>query len=317
MTSATTALNILFMGTPDFAVPCLDALIQSQHNVVAVVSQPDRKVGRGRKLAKPPVAALAVDSNIPVFQWEKLSNESFETLCKFPIDLAVVVAYGKILPQRYLDLPTHGCLNVHSSLLPKWRGAAPIQWAVINGDTRSGVTIMRLDAGMDTGDIADQKSIEIEPNMTAGMLHDQLAELGADLLLNVVESVSQGSVQFTSQDHSKATHARRLQKSDGLLDWTQDHQGVHNHIRGMHPWPGAYIDTELGPIKIHGSSLSDESGEAGTIIKITPDGPILACGTGSVCLTRIQRPGKKAVSGGDFVRAYNLSVGQTLEQALS
>ena len=311
------ALNILFMGTPDFAVPCLKALLQSQHNVVAVVSQPDRKVGRGRKLAKPPVAALAVESNCPLFQWDRLSSESYETLREFPIDLAVVVAYGKILPQRYLDLPTHGCLNVHSSLLPKWRGAAPIQWAVINGDVLSGVTIMKLDAGMDTGDVAAQRQIAIGPNMTAGTLHDQLSVMGADVLLEVVNSIAEGHARFTPQDHSQATHARRLEKRDGAVNWDQDNALVHNHIRGMHPWPGAYIPSEFGPIKIHSSILCLNTGTPGTIIEITSDGPVLACRSGSVCLTQVQRPGKKTVSGGEFVRAYNLTVGHTIEQALS
>ena len=309
-----TALKIIFMGTPEFATPCLQAVIDSPHEIVAVVSQPDRPVGRGRKMTPPPIAALASKNQLKLFQWEKLNQESYDALSALECDLAIVVAYGKILPQRYLDLPRLGCLNVHSSLLPAWRGAAPIQWAVINGDRETGVSIMRLDAGMDTGDVALQQRTEIGADETAGELHDRLALIGAEALSNVIEQLVDGRAEFTQQEHERATHARRLAKSDGLVDWHLPALAVHNHIRGMSPWPGAYVTTPAGPLKIHGSRPITGQGQPGHIIAIESDGPVIACESGGVVLTVLQRPGKKRVRGDEYVRAYELNVGQPLVQ---
>ena len=297
------------MGTPDFAVPCLQALIASHHRVVGVVSQPNRRVGRGRKMSQTPVAALAEENQIPTYQWPRLSNESYQTLTALRPDLAIVVAYGKILPQRYLDLPRFGCLNVHSSLLPKLRGAAPIQWAVIHGHQKSGVSIMRLDAGMDTGDVALQSTVEVGPEETAGHLHDRLATLGADTLMKVVGQIGDGTVTYHPQNHQEASHAPRLSKADGLIDWTRTAQEIHNHIRGMSPWPGAFVAHSAGPIKVHGSRLSQGQGMPGTIVELAQDGPVIAAAEDAVCLTRLQRPGKRPVTGAEYLRSTPLSVG--------
>ena len=309
---STAILRVLFMGTPDFAVPCLQTIADLGHDVVGVVSQPDRPKGRGRKLVQTPVAQRASELGLPLFQWPRLNNESFAILRDLAPDVAVVVAYGKILPQRYLDLPTHGCINVHASVLPKLRGAAPIQWSVIRGYERAGVSIMRLDAGMDTGDVALSDSFPIEANETSGELHDRLSIFGASLLEEALNSLAAGRLVFTEQNHDEATHAPRLAKSDGLVSWDRPAQEVHNHIRGMSPWPGAYVHTPKGPLKLHRSVMVDGSGIPGSIIAIHDVGPVIACADGAVCITRIQRPGKTAVKGIEYARSAQLTIGQPL-----
>jgi methionyl-tRNA formyltransferase len=302
-------LRIIFMGTPDFAVPCLRTLLDTEHDIVGVVSQPNRRVGRGRRMGQTPVAALAELHGSTLYQWPRLNNESYSTLKGLKPDLAVVVAYGKILPQRYLELPRFGCLNVHSSLLPRLRGAGPIQRAVIDGHEKSGVTIMRLDAGMDTGDVAYQSAVDIGPDETAGQLHDRLAELGAHSLMKVITQICDGTVAYAPQNHEAATHAPRLSKEDGLIDWSRSAQQIHNHIRGMAPWPGAFVSHDSGPIKIHESRMSDQQGIPGTILSFDGDGPVIAGTDGSVCLIRLQRPGKRPVTGAEYLRATPLSIG--------
>ncbi len=308
-----TDLRVLFMGTPDFAVPTLEAILDLGCQVVGVVSQPNRKSGRGQKVELTPVAACAARHELPVYQWSKLNNESYEALSSLNADIAIVVAYGKILPQRYLDLPQHGCLNVHASLLPQLRGAAPIQWSIIQGHERAGVTIMRLDAGMDTGDTALMDSIEIGDNETAGELHDRLSPLGAKLLRGALERLCAGDLSFTAQAHDEATHARMLNKKDGVINWNRPVQAVHNHIRGMSPWPGAYIPSSKGPIKIHQTRITDGEGEAGEIISIDKVGPTVACKTGALQILRIQRPGKRPVTGAEYARGLDLKVGDRLD----
>jgi methionyl-tRNA formyltransferase len=301
------------MGTPDFAVPALEAIIDLGCQVVGVVSQPNRKKGRGQRVDPTPVAACAVEHSLPIFQWPRLNNDSYAALSALNADVAVVVAYGKILPQRYLNLPQHGCLNVHASCLPKLRGAAPIQWSIVEGHARAGVTIMRLDAGMDTGDTALMDSIEIGVNETAGQLHDRLSPLGAKLLRTALTQICEGSIEWTEQDHGAATHARMLTKADGLIAWDSTAQSVHNHIRGMSPWPGAYISTPKGPIKIHGTEIIEGTGVPGQIIAIDKLGPSIACADGAIRVLRIQRPGKKPVTGAEYVRSQSLELGDRLE----
>ncbi len=301
------------MGTPDFAVPTLQHIIELGCQVVGVVSQPNRRKGRGRQLVKTPVAQCAENHGLPIFQWPRLNNDSFATLSAMRPDVAVVVAYGKILPQRYLTLPGHGCLNVHASVLPALRGAAPIQWAVIRGCQEAGVSIMRLDEGMDTGDVALIRTLDVGPNETSGELHDRLSQLGAEALRDALTQLVTGTLQFHPQDHSRATHAPRLEKRDGLIDWSQPAQTIHDHVRGMSPWPGAFMETALGPLKFHGTVVVPGTGQAGQIIGLDPLGPSVACGEQAVRILRIQRPGKRVVSGADYARGLGLRVGDPIE----
>ncbi len=298
-------LRVVFMGTPDFAVPTLERLFALGCQVVGVVSQPDRGKGRGRKVQRTPVAACADAHGAAVFQWPRLRNESYEALSALRPDLCVVVAYGKILPKRYLDLPQHGCLNVHASILPALRGAAPIQWAVIRGHARSGIAVMRMDEGMDTGDVALMRETAVGPDETAGELHDRLSVLGAHALGEAVEQLCRGELTFSEQDPAKATMAPRLKKEDGRIDWAWPAQVVHDRVRGTSPWPGAFS----GELKVHATRIAEGAGAAGTIIALDPDGPRVACGEGAVTLTRLQRPGRKAVSGADYLRGYPLETG--------
>lgn len=301
------------MGTPDFAVPSLKAILDLGCQVVGVVSQPDRKRGRGQTLVQTPVAACASAHDLPIYQWPRLNNDSYAILSRLDADVAVVVAYGKILPQRYLDIPRLGCLNVHASLLPSLRGAAPIQWAVINGEHQTGVSIMQLDAGMDTGDVAHRVETEIGPNETSGALHDRLAPLGAEALQVVLRQLCEGTFTLQSQAHDRATHARMLTKGDGQIDWARDAQTVHNHVRGMSPWPGAYQSSAKGPIKLHVTEIREGRGIPGKILQIERSGPVVACASGALLIHRIQRPGKRAVTGAEYVNALNLEVGDSLE----
>jgi len=306
------SLRVVFMGTPDFAVPTLEAIYALGCQVVGVVSQPDRPKGRGRRLQHTPVAACARRHGTPLFQWPRLNNESYRTLTDLAPDVAVVVAYGKILPARYLNLPAHGCLNVHASILPSLRGAAPIQWSVINGDSETGVAVMYMDEGMDTGDVALMHRTPIGPDETAGELHDRLCLLGAETLGEALQHLVAGTLPRTSQRHDLATYAPRLTKTLGAIDWGHDAQTIHNLIRGVSPWPGAYIKRADGPLKIHRSRIADGEGLPGTVLQHDVDGPRVACGRGALTLTRLQRPGKRPVDGDDFLRGGGLTVGMVL-----
>lgn len=306
-------LRVIFMGTPDFAVPSLQALIDLGCDVRAAVTQPDRPRGRGQKLARTPVAACADRHAVPVHQWPKLGNDSFRTLHALAPDLCVVAAYGKILPRRYLDLPRHGCLNVHASLLPALRGAAPIQWAVVRGEAETGISIMRMDEGMDTGDVALTLATPIHPDETGGELHDRLAVLGAQALRQAIERLCAGTLTLTAQDHNAATLAPKLEKSHGRLDFTASALEVHNRVRGLSPWPGAYVDRPEGPLKIHRTRLADGEGPPGAIIAHDLDGPRIACGDGAVTVLSLQRPGRRETRGADFQRGTPLPIGTRLD----
>jgi len=308
-------LRVVFMGTPDFAVPCLEALIDVGCDVVGVVSQPDRRKGRGRKVMRTPVAACADTHGVPVYQWPRLRNVSYAALGALKPDLMVVTAYGKILPQRYLDLPRFGCINVHASLLPKLRGAAPIQWSVVRGHARTGVAIMRMDAGMDTGDVALTLDTAIGPDETAGALHDRLSELGGQALRRAISRLCAGTLEYTPQDHSGATLAPMLQKSDGQIDWSATAQAVHDRVRGLSPWPGAYVPRPEGALKIHRTRVTEGSGAPGTVIGHDPDGPRVACGEGAVVLLSVQRPGRRAISGADLLNGAPPPIGDPLTDA--
>ena len=290
------------MGTPDFAVPTLRALLGSTHEVVGAFSQPDRPKGRGYKLVPPPVKELALSHGVPVYQPVKMRDgTALEILKKLKPDVIVVAAYGRILPKEILELPAYGCINVHASLLPRYRGAGPVQWSVTNGEKITGVTTMFMGEGLDTGDILEQTQIAIGSEETAGELMDRLADLGAQLLLHTLTLLESGKAVRTVQDEALATYAPMLQKSDGELDFSQPAQKLHDRIRGVSPWPSAYSYLDGKRIKVHKSALlPDLSGESGVI----QEGKrlIVGCGEGSLELLEVQPEGGKRMSGQDFLR---------------
>ncbi len=295
-------MRIVYMGTPDFAVPTLRALLGSTHEVVGAFSQPDRPKGRGYKLVPPPVKELALSHGVPVYQPVKMRDgTALEILKKLKPDVIVVAAYGRILPKEILELPAYGCINVHASLLPRYRGAGPVQWSVINGEKITGVTTMFMGEGLDTGDILEQTQIAIGSEETAGELMDRLADLGAQLLLHTLTLLESGKAVRTVQDEALATYAPMLQKSDGELDFSQPAQKLHDRIRGVSPWPSAYSYLDGKRIKVHKSALlPDLSGESGVI----QEGKrlIVGCGEGSLELLEVQPEGGKRMSGQDFLR---------------
>lgn len=300
-------LRVVFMGTPEYAVPTLKAL-HSRALVVGVVSQPARPKGRGNLIEQTPVGAFAETHGLPLFQWPKLSNESYAALQALAPDLIVVVAYGRILPQRYLDLPPAGCVNGHGSILPALRGAAPIQWAIIHGLTETGVSIMKMDAGMDTGPLGLVRTLPIGPNETAAALFERMAELTADAMLDFLENPQ----SFVPQDHARATYAPPLTKEDGHLDWAGPALTVHNRVRGTWPWPGAFFLRDGQPWKVHTTRVTDGQGAPGTVLAHAHDGPVVACGEGAVVLTRLQKPGRNALDGKTFLLGEPLPVGTRL-----
>ncbi|MBQ6947629.1 MAG: methionyl-tRNA formyltransferase [Clostridia bacterium] len=308
-------MKVMFMGTPDFAVPSLEALCQ-RHEVVCVVSQPDKPKGRGHNLVPTQTKAFAQSKNIPVEQPSVLKNEAFlDKLKEYDPDLIVVAAYGKLLPEYILNYPKFGCINVHGSLLPKYRGAAPIQWAVLNGDAESGVTIMHMAKEMDTGDIILRKSTTIGSNETSGELFDRLSILGAETLIEAIDLIVNGAVVRQPQDHTAATYAPMLTKEDALLSFEVDADRFCRFVRGLNPWPIAKINVNNEPVKIFEATLGNAISEApGTILEISSKGIEVACVGGySVCLQRLQRPGKKATDGYSFAQGLRLKVNDILK----
>ncbi|NSW90825.1 MAG: methionyl-tRNA formyltransferase [Firmicutes bacterium] len=298
-------MKVVFMGTPEFAVPSLDMLVREGYGVVAVVTQPDKPKGRGKKLCCPPVKEYAEKLGIHVLQPEKVNTEEFvSTLKKIAPDLLITAAYGKILPQEVLDIPKKGCINVHASLLPKYRGAAPINWAIINGETKTGITTMLTDAGMDTGDILLKREIDIPEDMTAGELHDKLAFLGAEVLKDTLEMIKTGTIQRIPQREEEASYAPMLKKEMGLIDWDKPSENIHNLIRGTNPWPGAYTFYKGKRVKIWKSKVAcpasctvekreDYIKMPGLICKKEKNGIFVACGKGYIQILELQFDGCK------------------------
>lgn len=305
------------MGTPDFAVPCLQALIDAGKEIVAVVTQPDKPKGRGKLLAQPPVKGLALKHNIPVFQPEKIRDESFiNTMRNFSPDIIVVVAYGKILPKAVLDIPPKGCINVHASLLPKYRGAAPINRAIINGEKETGVTTMLMDEGMDTGDMLLVEKVEIKDDDTASSLHDKLKEIGAVLLIKTIKAVESDTINPVKQDDREATYAPMLKKEDGRIDWTLKAEEIVNLIRGLNPWPGAYTRWEGKQIKIFKGSRAKGQGsreEPGKIIDVSQEGICVAAGKGDLIITELQMENKNRMNVSDFIKGHRIVKGQIFD----
>lgn len=308
-------MKIVFMGTPDFAVDCLEALVNSEHEVVAVFSQPDKPQGRKQILTAPEVKVCAEKYNIPVYQPTTLKNaESAELLRELSPELIVVVAYGKLIPQEILDIPKYGCLNVHGSLLPELRGAAPIQWAVINGFEETGVTTMQLDAGLDTGDILLVKKTKIEENETSGELFDRLKVLGAEVLMETIDAMLKGELKPEKQDDSKSTYASMLNKSISPVVWTKSAKEVHNHIRGLEPWPVATTVINGKPVKLFGSKMGNEfNGKAGEVVSNEKYLEVCCGDSKTVIITQLQAQGKNKLSSADFLRGFKVEKGTILE----
>jgi len=302
-------LRIIYAGTPGFAVPALQALIDSPHAVVAVYTQPDRPAGRGRKLRASPVKELALQHDIPVEQPDSLRNPvAQQDLATYEADVMIVAAYGLILPQAVLDMPRLGCLNIHGSLLPRWRGAAPIQRSIMVGDQETGVTIMQMNAGLDTGDMLLKKAIPITDQDTSASLHDQLAELGAVALLEVLEGLSSGAIKAEAQDESLVTYAEKLTKAEAVIDWSQPAEVISRQIRGLNPWPVAQTSHQGQPLRIWmAQSLNaHQAVNPGTVVLEGPEGIDVATGDGLLRVTRLQLPGGKPLDARDFLNGRSL-----------
>lgn len=299
-------MNIVFAGTPEFTLPCLHALAESSHQVLAVYTQPDRPAGRGRKLQPSAVKSWALTQQIPVYQPLNFRNEeTVAELAALEPDLMIVIAYGLILPRKVLAIPKFGCINVHASLLPSWRGASPIQHAILHGDTETGVTIMQMDAGMDTGDQLVEVRCPILLEDTAGSLHDRLAQLAVKPLLETVDALALGQIVPKPQDHSQATYANKISKEDAAINWHKTAEEINNQIRAYNPWPIAY--TKIGDeiVRIYRARVIDTSFTAapGTILSLDKKGLIVATGHQALLVETIQFPGSKAMSVSDWLNA--------------
>lgn len=308
-------MRIVFMGTPEFAVPCLQKLIDCGHEVSGVFTQPDKPQGRKMILTPPPVKQLALENGIPVYQPTKMKDgTALEMLKEANPELVIVVAYGKILPKEILEYPKYGCINIHASLLPELRGAAPIQWSVINGFDKTGVTSMQMDEGLDTGDMLIKGEIEIGENDTAGEMHDKLSSLGADILEETINLLLKNELKPKKQDNDKFTYAPMLSKELSPIDWNLTAREVHNKIRGLCPWPSATAVLNGKKVKLHQSVISDRKGAgAGEIIE-TGKHLIVSCGDGNcIEILVIQAEGKKAMSAADYMRGNSLEAGDKFE----
>tara|TARA_R110002020_G_scaffold126624_18_gene284487 strand:- start:2031 stop:2951 length:921 start_codon:yes stop_codon:yes gene_type:complete len=296
-------MRVVFMGTPEFSVPTLTEIVSSGHEVVAVYTRAPKPAGRGQEERKSPVHLAAEAFGIPVFTPRSLKGEAEQIVfASHDADIGVVVAYGLLLPKPVLDAPRLGCLNLHGSLLPRWRGAAPIQRAIMAGDSQTGVQVMQMEEGLDTGPIGLGEVIAIAPDMTAGELHDTMMRVGADLMGRAFAALERGSLQFTPQPEEGAVYARKIEKAESRIDWSRPAAEVHNHIRGLSPFPGAWFEIALGgkPVRVKAlrSTLANGAGAAGTLM----DNLTIACGTGAVRLTQVQREGKGAMDAATFLR---------------
>lgn len=305
------------MGTPELAAVSLRRLIAAPgFELAAVVTQPDQPKGRGLKLTPSPVKEVALQANLPVLQPQRAREENFiQELAALKPELIAVAAYGQILPKAILDLPRFGCLNVHTSLLPKYRGAAPIQTAILNGDAETGVTIMKMDVGLDTGDILTQERTAIEPSDNSQTLHDRLANIGADLLARTIPEYVAGAIRPRPQPEG-ATYAAKIKKQDGEIDWTQPARVIWNRIRALVPWPGAFTHLPAQPhpvlLKIWEAQPLDRAGEPGCVLQADKNGIIIGCGTGALMISLLQREGGRRLTAAEFLAGHSLKVGEKL-----
>ncbi|NLK73810.1 MAG: methionyl-tRNA formyltransferase [Clostridiales bacterium] len=308
-------MKVLFMGTPDFAVSTLDKLIQSHHEIIGVVTQPDKPKGRGNNLSAPPVKELALKHNLTIYQPVKVRDKEFvDKVRQLDPDVIVVAAFGQILPKDLLDIPQYGCINVHASLLPKYRGAAPIQYSIIDGEDKTGITIMYMDEGLDTGDIILQEELEIASDETGGSLFDKMAVLGANLLLKALVQLENGTSKRIPQDDSKATYVKMIKKEMGHIDFAKPAVEIERLIRGLNPWPSAYTHYEGKSLKIWSAEVvsTDIKAEPGDVIEIRKDAFIVMTGEGALAVKELQLEGKKRMATEAFLRGNNLAPGTKL-----
>ncbi len=305
-------MKIVFLGTPDFAVPSLKKIFNSKHEILAVVTQPDKPKGRSAVLTYSPVKETALSLGLKVLQYEKISLQGVEELKSLNADIMVTCAFGQILSKAIIDIAPKGIINVHGSLLPKYRGASPIQWSVLNGDKETGITIMQTEVGVDTGDILAVEKTPIGEDETAGELFDRLSEIGADLIVKTLDKIESGDITPIKQDNEKATVVKMLKKQDGAIDWSLSAQEIKNKVRGMNPWPCAFTTLNGKTLKIFSCEISCLNGKIGEVVKADKDGLTVACGQGSVNLKEIQLEGAKRMSYKDFLLGRRISVGDIL-----
>lgn len=308
-------MKIVFMGTPDFAVEALKAIIQAGHEVMCVVTQPDKPKGRGKEMQFTPVKQCALEHQIPVLQPVKVREaESVEALRAFGADIFVVAAFGQILPKELLVMPKYGCVNIHASLLPKYRGAAPIQWAVINGEKESGVTIQQMGEGVDTGDILLKRAVALDNKETGESLYDKLSRLGAELIVEVLPEIEAGKVIPEKQEEALSTHVGKITKAMGLIDWNKSAEELERLVRGLNSWPSAYTFLRGKTLKIWEAEVLEEKedGEPGSVDAVTKTNVIVNTGEGKLALTSVQLEGKKRMEVKDFLLGYKVEAGEKL-----
>ncbi len=305
-----TRCRTVFMGTPDFSVPCLERLIAISE-VIGVVTQPDKPRGRGQKMSPSPVKTAALKAGIPVYQPQKVRDEAFvRTLAEMAPDLIVVVAFGQILSEQVLSIPPMGCINVHASLLPRYRGAAPMQWCLINGESETGVTTMMMDKGLDTGDMLEKKVVSIHPDMTLEELHDTLSVVGAELLENTVKKLLAGSLRREKQNDADSNYAPMIRRETGRIDWQKPAGEIHNLVRALDSWPGAYAELDGKTYKIWRTKvLEDRDGAAGEILEAGTAEIIVGTGKGAVAIMELQAPGGRRLRAADYLRGHGFSPG--------
>lgn len=304
-------MKLIFMGTPDFAVPCLESLLQAGHEVAAVFTQPDKPRGRKQELTPPEVKVCALKHLLTVYQPKTLRDgEAMKIIKEIQPDCIVVVAYGKILPKEILDFPRYGCINIHASLLPQYRGSAPIQWAVINGEKETGVTIMQMDEGVDTGDMLCQRSIPIALDDTAESMFDKLSVLGGEMIVKALEMLEQGELSPVRQDEAKASHAPMLNKDIAVIDWYKSAREVHNLVRGLYSWPIAQTTLHGKKLKIYRTALGKGHGEPGSVVSVSP--LTIACGDGAIEIKELQLEGKKRMDAKTFLIGHPLKLKEEL-----
>lgn len=305
-------MKIVFMGTPDFSVGTMEALIEAGHEIVLAVTQPDKPRGRGKKVSCSPVKETAMKHHIPVYQPRRIREpECVEYLRGIDADIYVVIAFGQILPQEILDIPKYGCINVHASLLPKYRGAAPIQWAIIAGDKETGVTTMQMDAGMDTGDILLTEKVAIDPKETGGSLFDKLSKVGAELCVETLQAIEDHTVTPVRQDPEKATYTKMIQKQNGEIDFLKSASEIECLIRAMNPWPSAYTHLGTKMLKIWDADVVEEDSDGiyGEIIRVEKDAFYIKTGKGVLKINEVQLEGKKRMDTASFLRGFHLKEG--------
>lgn len=308
-------MKVVFMGTPDFSVPTLEALVKGGHEVLAVVTQPDKPKGRGKAVLMTPVKEKAVEYGIPVYQPVRVRDESFlQVLRELAPDVIVTTAFGQILSKALLEIPKYGCVNVHASLLPMYRGASPINWVIINGEKETGITTMRMDTGIDTGDMFEKKVVAIAPDETAGSLHDKLCVAGGELILSTLEKLEAGTLTPIPQE-GETCYVKMLDKALGDIDWTKDAAAIERLVRGLNPWPSAYTQYKDKTVKIWAADVVDDEAEeesyrkAGCVWKVTKDRIYVQTGKGSLAVKEIQLQGKKRMDTASFLRGFSMEPG--------